>query len=264
MNTSEAIEYYILPFLGYRIHADTVSVTWMLIAAALIGGYLFSRKISPVPGRLQSAAELLIEYYHELAFNMAGKKGRRYVPYVMSIFLFVLSCNWLGLFPSFLKWGHVQISLPPTRDLSTTLALALISFVAFQYFGFREKGWRYILHYFYPIPLLVRSLPKFLLFLIPPLFVLFVFLNIVEELARVLSLSVRLMGNILGEHIVASSLLGFVIIVMELSIAFTPIPDVLPIFILFLGMLTGAIQAFIFSVLTLSYIAHAVEMEEEH
>ena len=73
---------------------------------------------------------------------------------------------------------------------------------------------------------------------------LFVFLNIVEEIARILSLSVRLMGNILGEHIVASSLLGFVIIVMELAIIFTPIPDILPIFILFLGMLTGAIQAF--------------------
>ncbi|MGV8124124.1 MAG: F0F1 ATP synthase subunit A [Candidatus Xenobiia bacterium LiM19] len=264
MHTSEAIEYYILPFCGCRVHADTIIVTWMLIAAALCAGYLFRKKLSPVPGRLQSVAEMLIEYYHDLAFTMAGKKGKRYVPYVMSIFLFVLSCNWLGLFPSFLKYGHVQFSMPPTRDLSTTLALALISFAAFQYFGFREKGWRYILHYFYPIPLLVRSLPKFLLFLIPPLFVLFVFLNIVEEIARILSLSVRLMGNIMGEHIVASSLLGFVIIVMELAIIFTPIPDILPIFILFLGMLTGAIQAFIFSVLTLSYIAHAVETDEEH
>ncbi len=264
MNTSEAIEYYYLSFFGYRFHADTVMVTWMILIAALCGAYLFSRKLSPVPGRLQSVVEMLIEYYHDLAFTMAGRKGKRYVPYVMSIFLFVLSCNWLGLFPSFLKCGHVQISMPPTRDLSTTVALALISFAAFQYFGFRERGWRYILHYFYPIPLLIRSLPRFLLFLIPPLFVLFVFLNIVEELARVLSLSVRLMGNILGEHIVAASLLGFVIIVMQLSILITPIPDILPIFILFLGMLTGAIQAFIFSVLTLSYIAHAVETDEEH
>ena len=165
MHTSEAIEYYILPFFGYRVHADTIIVTWMLIAAVICAGYLFKKKLSPIPGRLQSVAEMLVEYYHDLAYTMAGKKGKRYVPYVMSIFLFVLSCNWLGLFPSFLKYGHVQFSMPPTRDLSTTVALALISFAAFQYFGFREKGWAVYSSLFLSYSASRKNRwPKFLLF----------------------------------------------------------------------------------------------------
>lgn len=262
MEASEAFSYYTKSVMGYNVHYDTVSVTWMILLGAVAASLVLTRKINKVPGRMQSVAEMLVEYFNSLCESMAGKKGRRFAPYIMSIFLFILSCNWLGLFPAFLKVGHIQITMPPTRDISTTASLAIISFFAFQYFGFRDKGIKYLLHYIYPIPLLVKSLPRYLLIMIPPLFLLFVFLNIVEELARVLSLTVRLMGNILGEHVVASSLLGFVVILLGLSAICAPFADVLPIFLLFLGLLTGAIQAFIFSVLTLSYIGHAVE--EEH
>ena len=257
----EAIHYYNLPNLSFCVHVDTIVISWLVILLFFFFSLFLRKKLALVPGYIQSVAEILIGYFYELAHSMAGEKGRQAVPYVVGLFLFVLGCNWLGLLPHFIKFGKIHL-MPPTRDINTTLALALISFCAFHYFGFKEKGVKYLLHYIYPIPLLVKSLPRYLLIIIPPLFVLFVFLNIVEELARVLSLSVRLMGNILGEHIVAASLINFFVIVLGLNVLCAFVTDILPIFVLFLGMLTGAIQAFIFAVLNLSYIAHAVA--EEH
>ncbi|MDQ7824815.1 MAG: F0F1 ATP synthase subunit A [Candidatus Eremiobacteraeota bacterium] len=259
---SEAFHYYGITLFGCRVHGDTVIVTGLIIIFYLAMGLIAGRRFRIVPTRLQSLIELMVAYFEDLCTSMMGSKGKKYLPYILSIFLFVLSCNWLGLLPSLITPKGFPLTMPPTRDISTTAALALISFFAFQYFGFREHGWKYVLHWIHPIPILIKSLPRYLLFMIPPLFVLFVLLNIVEELARVLSLSVRLMGNILGEHTVASSLLGFVVIIMGLSALVAPVADILPLFVLFLGMLTGLIQAFIFSVLTLSYISSAVE--EEH
>jgi F-type H+-transporting ATPase subunit a len=262
MDAQEVFEYYLCHIRNLTIHGDTIMVTWMLMGIFIVLALILHKKLSTVPGHFQNILEMAVLYFNDLAVSMGGEKAKKYASYIMGIFFFVLSCNWLGLFPSFIKAGHVQLSMPPTRDISTTVALALISFFSFHFFGFRAKGIRYLLHYIHPIPELVRTLPRNLLIIIPPLFVLFVFLNIVEELARVLSLSVRLMGNILGEHVVASSLLGFFIIVLQLIKIFAIPVDLLPLFILFLGLLTGAIQAFIFSVLTLSYITHAVE--EDH
>ncbi len=259
----EVIHYQRFKLFGYEAHKDTIMLTWMVIGYAFLFCILMRKQLKVIPGPVQFVLEMLVESFDSLSSSMVGeKKGKRYVPFIMSIFLFVLSCNWLGLIPGFVKIGHLALNLSPTRDISTTVALAIFSFMAFQYFGYREKGIKYVLHYFYPIPMLIKALPRYLLILIPPLFCLFVFLNIVEEIARILSLSVRLMGNILGEHIVASSLLLFFLVVLQMSIFLCPLADILPLFVMFLGLLTGAIQAFIFAVLTLSYIAHAVE--EEH
>lgn len=255
-----AIHYYHAHIKEFMVHADTILVSWFVIACFALFAFHFRSTLSLIPGYVQSIVEVLVKYFYDLAESMAGHKGRQCVPYIFSLFLFVLGCNWLGLLPEFIKFGNVRL-MPPTRDINTTLALAIISFFAFHIYGFKEKGVRYLLHYIYPIPLLVKSLPKYLYIIIPPLFVLFVFLNIVEEFARVLSLSVRLMGNILGEHIVAGSLIMFFGIVLGLNVVCGLISDILPIFVLFLGMLTGAIQAFIFAVLNMSYIAHAVEDE---
>jgi F-type H+-transporting ATPase subunit a len=259
----EVIEYQKANFLGYQVHIDTIVISWMIIIFYLVFALVMRTRYRVVPGYAQTILEMLVGGFDSLSCSMIGeKKGKRYVPYIVSIFLFIVSCNLLGLLPPFCKIGHFQISMPPTRDISTTVALALISFLAFQYYGYRQKGIKYVLHYIYPIPMLLKAMTGFMKILIIPLFFLFLFLNIMEECARVLSLSVRLMGNILGEHIVASALILFFTVVLKMSIFLCPLADILPLFVLFLGLLTGVIQAFIFSVLTLSYIAHAVE--EEH
>lgn len=265
MESSGATHYFTKEIFGLQVHWDTLVLSWLIMAIFLIISLYIRSILRLMPGRVQSAVEMVISYFEDLAVSMAGEKGKQYVPYILSIFLFILGCNWLGLIPHFIEFGHVSLSMSPTRDICTTLALAIISFFAFQYCGYREKGIRFIGHYLYPIPLLVKALPWYLYFMIPPLTILFVFLNIIEELARVLSLSFRLMGNIMGEHIVATSLLDFVVVVAKMGavgVILSFIVDVFPVFMLFLGLLVGAIQALVFSVLTLSYISHAIE--EEH
>ncbi|MGC9064472.1 MAG: F0F1 ATP synthase subunit A, partial [bacterium] len=131
-----------------------------------------------------------------------------------------LLSNWIEIIPGFNA---------PTRDLSTTVALAIVAVASTYVAGIREKGWRFFKKYIEPNPILLP-------------------LNILEELVRPVSLSFRLFGNIIGEEIVIALLVMLV-------------PLILPIPMMLLGLFTGLIQAFIFSLLTLLYIAGAIEEE---
>lgn len=266
---AEVMEYVSKSVAGYSFHADTVFVSWIVIGIFAVLALILRKQIAVIPGRLQMVIEYIIVFFEELADGMGTGKAKKYISLVICFFLFIATANLIGLIPNCLHLGWLKFSTPPTRDINTTVALALFSFFTFQYVGYKEKGIKHILHYFHPVPELAKDLPKAFWILLPVLLVLFTVINIIEELARVLSLSVRLMGNVMGEHLVVAVFLGLVastfvsafssgwfgVVWGGLGLAM----DLLPMFMNFLGLFMGVIQAFVFSILTLSYISSAME-----
>ncbi len=200
-----------------------VTTMWAIMAVLFILGLVVSRNLQKVPGRLQSLAEFTIEGLLNFFGGILGpEKARRYFPFLATFFLFILFSNWSGIFPGA---GHLKGFKPPTSTWSVTIGLAIVVFVLVQVAGIREKGLGYLAHFIKPIPLLLP-------------------LNIIEELVKPLSLSLRLYGNIFGEETVAA-------VLFSLAPYFSPIPMQI------LGILFGFIQALVFTTLAAIYISTA-------
>jgi F-type H+-transporting ATPase subunit a len=197
----------------------------LLIAAVLIP---VSRRLSVErPGRLQQMLELTLTGLHDLIEDVVGHgKGARFLPFVGSLAIFIFTCNIFGLF------FFVQ---PPTASLSTTFALSLTAFVYYNLVGIKDNGIiKYVAHFAGPLPLLAP---------------LMVPIEIISHLARILSLALRLFGNIFGEHTAT-------------GIFFTMFPFVIPWPMMGLGIFGSLLQAFIFIMLTMAYLQGAVASEE--
>ncbi|MGC8971730.1 MAG: F0F1 ATP synthase subunit A [bacterium] len=199
---------------------DSVTTTWVVMGLILLLGWFISKNLSEYPSKIQAIFESIIEFYENIAVQIMGEEGRQFVPLAVSIGLFILFSNWIEVIPGFSA---------PTRDLSTTIALAIVAVASTYVAGIKKKGWHFFKKYIEPNPI-------------------FLPINILEELVRPISLSFRLFGNILGEEIVIAILVMIV-------------PLILPIPLILLGLFTGLIQAFIFSLLTLLYVAGAVGEE---
>jgi F-type H+-transporting ATPase subunit a len=200
-----------------------VTTMWGIMLFMLLVFVVATRKLDKVPGRFQCLIEFTVEGLLNFFSGIMGREqARRYFPLLATLFLFILISNWSGLLPFA---GHVEGFKPPTSTLSVTAGLAIIAFVATQIAGFREKCFGYLKSFFQPF------------FLMFPL-------NLIEELVRPLSLSLRLFGNIFGEEMVVVVLLG-------MAPQFAPIPMQL------LGILFGFIQALVFTTLTAIYISSA-------
>jgi F-type H+-transporting ATPase subunit a len=171
-----------------------------------------------VPSPWQHLSELLVSWIKDLCVDALGEKwGKRYYPLICALFIFLLFCNWIGIIPFMDE---------PTKDLNTTLGLGIMGFFIAHGTAIKVKGFKnYITEYFKPI-----------FFMMP--------LNVVGELAKVISISFRLFGNIMG---------GSIIIIVVSYLAYGLILP--PFLYAFFGLFVGTIQAFVFTVLTLVYIA---------
>jgi F-type H+-transporting ATPase subunit a len=197
---------------------DTIVMTWIVIAALLTFGILASRKRDFVPRPFQVVGELIVGQFYQLTEDAMDKeKAEKFGPLIVALFLFLTLCNWLGIIP------HLD---EPTKDLNTPLALGIMGFVIAHFVGLRSKGFKaYIAEYFEP-------------------FIIMMPLNIIGELAKIVSISFRLFGNIMG---------GAIIILVVSHLTFSV---VLPPFLnAFFGLFVGTIQAFVFTMLTLVYIS---------
>jgi len=267
------------------INWHIVIMTWLAVAFLIVMASLARPKIGLIPKGLAALFEHVYAYFADLAEGMIGEQGKRYVPFIMTVFLFVLCSNWMGLIPGLEA---------PTSSLNTTLAMAIVSFLAFNFYGIRRsmenalahgtgskpallfRGFvRWLAHFIEPTPTLWHSLEGGMKYvMVPPLCLLFLFLNIVEEVARLVSLSMRLFGNMMGEHKAVFTLWALVI-VFESQMMQAPrtLAGVFAgfgqgvlmlviwgssLFVTLIGTLAGFIQAFIFAILTLYYISHAV------
>ncbi|MCE1248453.1 MAG: F0F1 ATP synthase subunit A [Firmicutes bacterium] len=260
----EAIEFVRTTINGHTFNVETIVVTWLIMLAATIFFIYFRSQMKVAPGKLQAVVEMVVRFFDEQTYSMMGPRGREYTPLILFIFIAVLSFNWIGLLPSDIKVNHLLILMPPTRDVNTTLALAICTFILFNFYGFQKKGLGYFKNFIHPIPDMIKTLPPYLLFMVVFLAPLFLVLNIVEIFARVLSLTIRLFGNVMGDHIILASLILFMFLVLQMAVVAGVVSYALPIFVYLLGIISGAVQAFIFAILTLTYISSAVEEEHEH
>lgn len=180
------------------------------------------------PGRLQIVVEDFVNLFHTLLDDFVGPKGRRYLPLIGSLFLLIWLANLAGLVPGLMA---------PTSNMNVTLGCALTVWVFYHVQGVREQGLvAYLKHFAVPPGSPVAMAPLMLI------------IEIISHLARVMSLTLRLFGNIFGEELVIIILAGL-------------IPFVVPLPMMFLGLLTGTLQALIFVVLTMVYLGAAVTVE---
>jgi F-type H+-transporting ATPase subunit a len=226
-----------VPFIGSLPHQVATSL-FVLLVLSLLSYLAFAKMASSsmteviVPsGRLtlRNIFELFTEMILKFLDDVIGPRGREFLPLIGTLGFFILFSNLLGLVPGF---------LPPTDNLNTTVACALVVFFATHYYGIKAHGLKYIKHFLGPV--------LWLSWLMFPI-------ELISHLARVLSLSMRLFGNIMADH-------------MLLSLTLMA-PLFLPLFLsplsLFLGVFVSVIQMFIFIILSMIYISLAIE-ESEH
>ena len=195
-----------------------VVVTWGMMIVLAGLGFLLTRQLRMTPGRLQSALELIVDTVDGQIRNTMRTEPAPYRAFIGTLFLYILFANWAGLLPGI---------EPPTARIETDAALALVVFCSVIWFGVKSSGvWGYLKSFAAPNPLMLP-------------------LNFVESLTRSFSLLVRLFGNVMSGVFVVG-------IVLSLAGLFVPIP------FMALEMLTGAIQAYIFAILALVFIAGAV------
>jgi F-type H+-transporting ATPase subunit a len=220
------------------------NVIFSLIVVAILSliARFASRKPSMIPGRLQNVVEMAVEGIEEFIIGVLGPRGKRLVPFLGTLFIYIFFMNLFGLVP-FMK--------SPTSSINTTVALAICVFFYVQYMGIRENGIiGYIDH--------MLGQPRNLIGII--LVPLMLPIHIVEELAKPLSLSLRLFGNITGEDVLLYIFVGLGIAI----IGFLHLPVGIPLQIpfIFLAMLTSFIQALVFALLSTIYFALMLPHDE--
>lgn len=240
--------------------------TWLVVFIVLIFGLFFKSRIKLVPRGLQNVLEAAVERLLEVFDSVTGARAKtlKYFPFVFSFLVFILLNNWLGLLPGVGSIGQVaaehgeRIFIPffrgGTADLNTTLALAIIGVVFSHIFSVTALGfWKYI-NKFINIKALLEIPKKIFkdpaIVVVNPIKVFVGLIEIVGELAKVASLSFRLFGNIFAGEVLLAS--------MSALLAFG-----LPIPFMFLEIIVGLVQAFIFSILILAYLSMNTS-ETEH
>ncbi len=227
-----------IPFGG--INEPTIFNTWIVMGFLVFSSLLMLRgKRDIIPGRCQAFMEMIVGGILQICEDTLGPKdGRKYLPYIGTIFLFILISNWMAVVPV-----HM-FEEKPTKDLNTTLGMGVMVFFVSHISGIRAMGIKgYVSHYFEPfIPMGKFQCPNFL----------FAPLHIVGEVGKVVSHSFRLFGNIVGETII--------IIVVSNLVHFAMLPIGLNVYFI-LGI--GAIQAFVFTVLALIYLSIQIKHDDD-
>jgi F-type H+-transporting ATPase subunit a len=234
-----------------RIHIahipESLLYAWAVWAFIITTSIIVIKKAKAVPSKIQSVFEMLFEYITGLADELIGPEAPKFYPLFISLFIFILISNLIGLVPGLKS---------PTADLNLTFALAIMVFVYFVALGFKYNGAHYLKQFLGP------KLPWYLF----PISLLIIVTEVVSFFTRPLSLGLRLFCNIFSKElfltILASLTLTFFFSHSLKDNIFTVMPLVLRPFILILGLIIGFIQALVFMVLSMSYIAGAVRMEE--
>ena len=225
----------------YPSISSTILTMWIVMAIVLLVSFLMVRGSKLIPGRAQNVFEWFYEFLSDFGLGIAGPAAKPYIPLFIAFFLLILFCNWSGLIPPV---GRIEELRAPTSDVNITLGLALVSFIYFEFQGFRRLGVGGYLGKFFPLYEFKHGIGSGWIAL---------FVGLVElmlEFVKPITLSMRLFGNIYGGEVA----LG---VITALTIAFIPVG------LLGLEVMLNAIQALIFSVLTLIFIVLAIESHHE-
>lgn len=208
--------------LGPVVITNTVVTTWVIMAVITLFAWVLSRSLRINPGPLQAAAEGIVSAIEEAVEAVAPQHARLIMPFIGSLWIFLVIANLSGLVPG----AHA-----PTRDLSATAALAVVVFLSTHWFGIRSQGMRdYLRHYLAPTPILLPF-------------------HLISEITRTVALAIRLFGNIMSLEMAAALILlvaGFL----------APVP------ILMLHVVEALVQAYIFGMLALIYVAGGLRSQQ--
>ena len=224
------------PFAHFLLIWENVIFSLIIVAIISLLAYFASRKSSMIPGRLQLFMELLVGGLDDFVCGILGADGKRFTPFIGTLFIYILFMNLFGLVPFFKS---------STANLSTTVALALCVFLYVQYTAVKENG---VLGYIDPLMGNPRGIIAFTVF-IP---VLLFFIHIISELVKPLSLALRLRSNIWAEDMLLA-------VSAQFGIGGVP----LFLFNMLLVILSGIMQAVVFSLLTTVYFALVLPHHEE-
>jgi len=210
--------------LGHFAHTyPHVIYTWVVMAILIIFGSLAAKATTLIPTKGQNFFEILISGLEEFAVSITGEEGRWLFPLIATIFIYIATCNLIGLIPGF---------FPPTASLNTTLSCALVVVVFTHVIGIKYHGAKYIKHFLGPVWWMIP--------IILPI-------ELIGHMARILSLSFRLFGNMMGHELVLS------ILFFLAGAFFAPLP------IMALGIFVAFVQAFVFFLLSVMYFTGAME-----
>lgn len=202
--------------------ADAIAYTWLIIALLAIVSIMATKAITAVPGGLQNFMEVVVGGIENMLVETMGEHGRPFFPLIATLAIFIAVSNLIGLVPGF---------FPPTANINTTAACAVVVFVTTHVVGVKEHGMGYIKHFMGPI-----------IWLAPMMF----FIEVIGHFSRVISLTLRLFGNMNGHELV-------------LMIFFGLAPFMVPLPMMLMGILVSFIQAFVFMLLAMIYISGSLE-----
>jgi F-type H+-transporting ATPase subunit a len=210
--------------LGHFSHTyPHVLYTWLVMLFLILVGAAAAKGVSMIPTKMQNLFELIVSGIEEFMVDITGEEGRWLFPIVATVFIYIAVCNLIGLIPGF---------LPPTASLNTTASCALVVVVFTHVIGIKYHGVKYIKHFMGPVWWMIP--------IIMPI-------EIIGHLARILSLSFRLFGNMMGHELVLAILFGLA------GLFFAPLP------IMALGIFVALVQAFVFFLLSVMYFTGAME-----
>lgn len=220
-------------YFGFTLHEWTPTIMSCLVGLVLVGFSLYAtRRMEKIPRGAQAFAEIVVEGLYNFLSDSLGKHTARYLPFLGTLFLYIILMN---------LWGLIPMMHSPTNKINTTLSMAIPVFVFYNYEGIRLKGLKYFKHFFEP------------LFMAPIMFP----LHVIGELVRPVSLSVRLFGNLTGED------LTLALLVMLTPFVFNFIPVPIHLVMVLMALLFSTIQAIIFTLLSTVYLSLAIEEHEE-
>ena len=210
--------------LGHFAHTyPHVIYTWVIMILLIIFSAVATKKITIIPSGAQNFFELIVSGMEEFMVDISGEEGRWLLPLTATVFIYVAACNLIGLIPGF---------LPPSANLNTTPSVALVVVIFTHVIGVKYHGVKYIKHFMGPV-----------WWMSPLIFT----IEIIGHVARILSLSFRLFGNMMGHEIVLAILFGLA------GAFFAPLP------IMALGIFVAIVQAFVFFLLSIIYFTGALE-----
>ena len=202
--------------------ADAVVYTWLIMIGLVLMSLAATKGLQAVPSGLQNFLEVIVGGIENMLVETMGEKGKPFFPLIATLAVFILVSNLIGLVPGF---------YPPTANINTTAACAVIVFVTTHVVGVKEHGAGYIKHFLGPIA-----------WLAPMMF----FIEVIGHCSRVISLTLRLFGNMNGHELV-------------LIIFFGLAPFLVPLPMMLMGVLVSFIQAFVFMLLAMIYIQGSLE-----
>ncbi|MEA3417322.1 MAG: F0F1 ATP synthase subunit A [Thermodesulfobacteriota bacterium] len=210
--------------LGHFAHANVhVIYSWFVMILLIVFGAIAAKSMQMVPSKMQNLFEIAISGMEEFMIEITGEEGRWLFPIIATVFIYISVCNLIGLIPGF---------FPPTANLNTTLSCALTVVIFTHIIGLKYHGIKYIKHFIGPV-----------WWMVPLIFP----IELIGHLARILSLSFRLFGNMMGHELVLGILFALA------GLFFAPLP------IMALGVFVALVQAFVFFLLSIMYFTGALE-----